>query len=117
VAKPKMAAEPRKLAIAQAAIFFMAGAPMYRREHHRSLRHQRLSLDLIAGDYKNMGCRGESTSRRGKKVLMPAQSDLPAFRQTGGLWSCINGSGLRLARVPLGHHGYQRCSMKLFHGL
>jgi len=29
-----------------------------RREHDWSLRHQRLSLDLIAGDYKNMGCRG-----------------------------------------------------------
>jgi hypothetical protein len=33
-----------------------------RREHNRSLRHQRLSLDLIAGDYKNMGCREELTS-------------------------------------------------------
>ena len=69
-AKPrKTAAKPRKITIPQAAIFFMTGALICRREHDRSLRHQRLSLDLIAGDYKNMGCRGELTSRRGKKVL------------------------------------------------
>src|SRR5258706_4599032 len=39
-----------------------------RREHDWSLRHQRLSLDLIAGDYKNMGCRGELTSGVAKGI-------------------------------------------------
>ncbi len=39
-----------------------------RREHDRSLRHQRLSLHLIAGDYKNMGCRGELTSGVAKGI-------------------------------------------------
>jgi hypothetical protein len=38
-----------------------------RREHDRSLRHQRLSLDLIAGDYRDMGCRGEFNKWRGKR--------------------------------------------------
>jgi hypothetical protein len=102
VAEPKMAAEPRRLAIAQAAIFFSAGAPMYRREHHRSLRHQRLSLHLIAGDHKNMGCRGQSTSRRSKKVLMPA-TGFTGFSSNWWLAVLHQCSGLRLPRMPLGH--------------
>src|SRR6266545_2079007 len=47
--------------------FFHDRCSMCRREHDRSVRHQRLSLDLIAGDCNNMGCRGELTSRRGKR--------------------------------------------------
>jgi hypothetical protein len=52
-------AKPRKITTAQAAIFFMTGALMCRRQHNRAPRHRRLSLDLIAGDCKNMGTREE----------------------------------------------------------
>src|SRR5260221_704863 len=49
-----------------------------RREGDWSFRHQRLSLDLIAGDYKNMGCRGELTSSERKNVNQKIHFVLPS---------------------------------------
>jgi hypothetical protein len=62
----------------------MSGSLAFRRERDWSLGHRRLSSELIAGDCKNVGCRGESTSRGGKKGKRPTINslDVSYFAQT-----------------------------------
>ena len=53
-----------------ALVLMMSGSLAFRRERDWSLGHRRLSSELIAGDCKNVGCRGEST-RGGKRASGP----------------------------------------------